>query len=213
MNALLLLTCILAIAPQVYDKPSTTVDIIEINHFWSEANSTRKLDGKEVGYGKLIFDQVLLWQLDEQINKYRLIHWELIKDGRKEHQIVYPKDATGEEMNTIRAAERLKIYKEWEEHHRNFARYNHVDSDSFIVYIDSPWLGPKSWKNKPVYNTLLGVYEMYMDNDIRILAKTCIETNTTYDPDISYRNQFDVRPGDTKLLNSFQPYFDRKYKK
>jgi hypothetical protein len=211
MNTLLFLTCMLAITPQVYDKPSTKVDIIEINHFWQQQDSLRRLDDKEVAYGRLIFDQVVLWRLDESINKYRIVQWELIKDGRIRLEI--PEGLTDEEKAQIKKDYEQKQWDEWAGYHRTFAKFNKVSPEDIVVYIDEQWIGPKSWKHKPVYSESAKHYEMYMSNDMRILAKSLVESHTTYDPDVSYRNEFNVRPGDTKLLNSFQPYFDRKYKK
>jgi hypothetical protein len=194
VDTIIILLLLLGINPPAFDNPTvTTGGYIEINHFWAEYdNPTRKIGDKEVKYGKVVFDQIIIWEYNKEKGKYEVLHWKMVH-GREIDYMSW----------TEKETERTKLLEEWEKIHRTVAKASDLPLEDVVIYHDSKWVGLKGEFNNPKFNNKTNRYEIYCKsrnegnaNDgydpkekytkdltvYKFTALSLIETNTVFDP-------------------------------
>lgn len=209
MGTIAILLLLFGTNPVPFDKPTVNIDTgyFEINHFWQvSSDPTRKINDKDVYYGSLIFDQLLVWKYNKITNRFEVIHWTMIKDGRRIHRFQTQED---------REAENKHVYDKWEWAHIKTAKDNKVPLDAIVIYTASDWLGPLSQVNNPTFNQNTNKYEVIIQLDsesnayYKFISNTLIETNTDFDPEVTSRTEQGRSGGDVKFTGYHSAYLNK----
>lgn len=200
-TVILFLSSLLCVNPPAFDN--VTIDVegyIEINHKWDEEQ------------GELVFDQLIVWQYNERFDEYDILHFCLIKDGRESLRVsdrivrshidlllyfVPPSEAKDQFIFTavsticreMRDESKNKVKQKRARLAIEFAKQMECKPDEIVVCVAEDWLGSRVF-NRADYNNTTGRYETICNvynMQIKFTAKTFVETNTSYDPELDFR--------------------------
>lgn len=197
----LFLTC-LALAcgnSQLFDRPKVDVDRIEINHFWGEHETT--FNGQDIALGKCIFDQVVIWKIDEVTMQDEVLLYKVIRNVRAVDRIegIDEKEAHLAKLKNFKLQEMMMLA------HKMNATISDV-----IIYTDSEYIGPDTTFYRIYKNDNTNKYEItFPAEDIRgakssytFCANSYVHTNTLFDSELEWRKT--AKKGINSYLQGFK---------
>ncbi len=220
MNAIIILLAVICINPIPLEKETIHVDgYIEINHFWETSSyASRTVKGKDVYYGTLKFDQVLVKKYNKKYGRFDVVHAAVTNNARHLTMLQIAERTTksgSPEETKLRQEikdEQARDLEEWEKEHIRCAKELNVDIPDIVVYHANKWLGPQGLLNNPQFDAATGRYEVYLKPKVysydpnnkadtgdcgiyKFTAQELYETNTLFDPESQSANEQGVSSG------------------
>lgn len=208
MNSIIILLALVCINPIPLEKETIHVDgYIEINHFWETSSSAgRTVNGKDVYYGSLKFDQVLVKRYNKACGRFDVVHAAVTNNARRLTILQVAEKGTksgSPEESKLRQEikdEQARDLEEWSKEHVRCAKELNLDISDTVVYHANKWLGPQGLLNNPQFNNYTGRYEVYLKPKVysfdpdnkndsgdcgiyKFTAQELYETNTLFDPE------------------------------
>lgn len=200
--------------PMVVDKPTIYVDgYIEINHYWDQDK------------GDVILDQLLVWNYNKELDRFDILHWQMIKDGREIDRIspfnykrnldeltsnVVSNNLIVSEINMTLAVmlanyTRQKIKDEIKQQKLQgkliFKKELDWNPDETIIFAASKWLGSKGFgyvdfnENTQMYETMVEI----QGEPLWIHTKHFKQSDTLFDPETEYKTVYERPSGSTRM--------------